>query len=102
MKKPRVIIQTVSSHRIYVEHNGERTLYAVTDKLKEAKAFVLKAKRELGIARGSISKPSEARFRSTQRGTICNSHATFSSPDLCTGQGRRNGLTAFAGPLPLK
>jgi hypothetical protein len=52
MKKPRIIVQTVSSHRIYVEHNGERTLYAVTDKLEEAKALVLKAKRELGIARG--------------------------------------------------
>jgi hypothetical protein len=57
MKKPRVVIQTASRHRIYVEHNGERTLYAVTDKLKEAKALVLKAKRELGIARGSLSKP---------------------------------------------
>jgi hypothetical protein len=55
MKKPRVIVQTVSNHRIYVEHNGERTLYAVTDELKEAKALVLKAKRELGIARGSAS-----------------------------------------------
>jgi hypothetical protein len=45
MKKPRVIIQTVSSHRIYVEHNGERTHYAVTDKLGEAKNLVRKAKR---------------------------------------------------------
>jgi hypothetical protein len=36
-----------------VEHNGERTLYAVTDKLPMAKDLVLKAKRELGIARGS-------------------------------------------------
>jgi hypothetical protein len=52
MKKPRVIVQTVSSYRIYVEHNGERTLYAVTDKVKDAKSLVLKAKRELGIARG--------------------------------------------------
>jgi hypothetical protein len=55
MKKPRVVVQTVSSYRIYVKHNGERTLYAVTDKLKAAKSLVLKAKRELGIARGSGS-----------------------------------------------
>jgi len=55
MKKPRVIVQTASDHRIYVEQNGERILYAVTDKLKEAKALVLKAKRELGIARGTVS-----------------------------------------------
>jgi hypothetical protein len=54
MKKARVIVQTVStSHQIYVEHNGARTLYAVTDKLPKAKDLVLKAKRELGIARGS-------------------------------------------------
>jgi hypothetical protein len=52
MKKIRVIIETMSSHRVYVEHDGERTLYAVTDKLKEAKDLVQKAKRELGIARG--------------------------------------------------
>jgi hypothetical protein len=56
MKKPRVIIKTVSSHQIYVDHNGERTLYAVTDKLEQAKNLVQKAKRELEIARGSISK----------------------------------------------
>jgi hypothetical protein len=56
MKKPRVIIKTVSSHQIYVEHNGERPLYAVTDKLEQAKNLVQKAKHELGIARGSISK----------------------------------------------
>ena len=55
MKKPRVVVQTVSSYRIYVEHNGERTLYAVTDKVKDAKKLVLKAKRELGIARGNLS-----------------------------------------------
>jgi hypothetical protein len=55
MKKPRVTVQTVSSYRIYVEHNGERTLYAVTDKVKDAKALVLKAKRELGISRGGAS-----------------------------------------------
>jgi hypothetical protein len=54
MKKARVIVKTVSSHhQIYVEHNGERTLYAVTDQLPVAKGLVLKAKRELGIARGS-------------------------------------------------
>jgi hypothetical protein len=57
MKKARVIVKTVSAHhqihQIYVEHNGERTLYAVTDKLPMAKDLVLKAKRELGIARGS-------------------------------------------------
>jgi hypothetical protein len=54
MKKARVIIKTVSSHhQIFVENNGESTLYAVTDKLPKAKDLVLKAKRELGIARGS-------------------------------------------------
>jgi len=54
MKKARVIVQTVSAHhQIYVEQNGARTLYAVTDKLPEAKVLVLKARRELGIARGS-------------------------------------------------
>jgi hypothetical protein len=35
-----------------VDRNGEHTLYAVTDKLPEVKELVLKAKRELGIARG--------------------------------------------------
>jgi hypothetical protein len=54
MKKARVIVKTVSAHhRIYLEHNGERTLYAETDKLPMAKDLVKKAKRELGIARGS-------------------------------------------------
>jgi hypothetical protein len=54
MKKARVIVKTVNTHhQIYVEHNGERTLYAVTDKLPKAKDLVLKAKRELGIARGN-------------------------------------------------
>jgi hypothetical protein len=54
MKKARVIVKTtVSIHQIYVEHNGERTLYAETDKLPMAKDLVQKAKRELGIARGS-------------------------------------------------
>jgi hypothetical protein len=47
MKKPRVIIETVVNHRIYVEHSGgERTLYAVTDKLKEAKGL---AKGQAGV-----------------------------------------------------
>jgi hypothetical protein len=53
MKKPRVIIKTVSIHQIYVEHNGERTLYAVTDQLEMAKELVQKAKRELGIAKAT-------------------------------------------------
>ena len=51
MKKPRVIVRTAISHEIYVEHDGERTLYAVTDTVNEAKALVMKAKQELGIAR---------------------------------------------------
>jgi hypothetical protein len=56
MKKVRVIVQTVSAnHQVYVEQNGARTLYAVTDKLPEAKDLVLKAKRELGIA--SAARP---------------------------------------------
>jgi hypothetical protein len=49
MKKPRVIVQTASDHRIYVEQNGERILYAVTDKLKETKALVLKPSANLGL-----------------------------------------------------
>jgi hypothetical protein len=54
IKNVRVIVKTVSAHhRIYVERNGKHTLYAVTDKLPEAKDLVQKAKRELGIARGS-------------------------------------------------
>jgi hypothetical protein len=54
MKKARVIVKTtLRSHQIYVELNGERTLYATTVKLRVAKDLVLKAKRELGIARGS-------------------------------------------------
>jgi len=55
MKNPRVIVKTVVSHRIYVERDGKRTLYAVTDTVKKARALVMKAKRELGIARGSAS-----------------------------------------------
>jgi hypothetical protein len=62
MKKARVIVKTVSAHhKIYVEHNGERTLYAETDKLPMAKDLVQKAKRELGIARGG--KTAEALFQ---------------------------------------
>jgi hypothetical protein len=53
MKKLRVVVRTVLSHQIYVERDGERTLYAVTDTVKEARALVMKAKRELGIARAS-------------------------------------------------
>jgi hypothetical protein len=52
MKRTRVIIETANGHRVYVERNGERTLYASTDKLSEAKGLVQQAKRELGIARG--------------------------------------------------
>jgi hypothetical protein len=55
MKKPRVVVETVISHRIYVEQDGERTLYAVADKVKEARALVRKAKRELGIAKNGTS-----------------------------------------------
>ena len=55
MKKPRVVVQTVISHQIYVERDGERTLYAVTDTVKKARALVRKAKQELGIAKGSAS-----------------------------------------------
>jgi hypothetical protein len=54
MKNARVIVKTtVGSHQISVELNGERTLYAVTNKLRTAKDLVQKAKRELGIAKGS-------------------------------------------------
>jgi hypothetical protein len=56
MKKARVIVKTVSNrHQIYVDRNGEHTLYAVTDKLPEVKDLVRKAKRELGIARGRLT-----------------------------------------------
>ena len=55
MKKPRVVVRTVLSHQIYVERDGERTLYAVNDTVKDARALVMKAKRELGIARGRAS-----------------------------------------------
>jgi hypothetical protein len=55
MEKLRVVVRTVISHRIYVERDGERTLYAVTDTVKKARALVMKAKRELGIAGGSAS-----------------------------------------------
>ena len=53
MKKLRVVVRTVLSHQIYVERDGERTLYAVTDTVKKARTLVMKAKRELGIARAS-------------------------------------------------
>jgi hypothetical protein len=55
MKNPRVVVQTVISHRIYVERDGERTLYAETDSVKKARALVVKAKRELGIAKDGVS-----------------------------------------------
>ena len=63
MKKLRVVVRTVISHQIYVERDGERTLYAVTDTVKKARALVMKAKRELGIARAS----SEGQLKSIQR-----------------------------------
>jgi hypothetical protein len=55
MKNRRVIVRTAISHEIYVERGGERTLYAVTNTVKEAKALVMKAKQELGIGRGRAS-----------------------------------------------
>ena len=58
MKKPRVVVRTVISHQIYVERDGERTLYAVTDTVKKARSIVMKAKRELGIANGGPSSES--------------------------------------------
>jgi hypothetical protein len=51
MKKPRVIIKTVTSHQIYIEHDGELVLYALTPKLERAKRLVQKAKHEFGIAK---------------------------------------------------
>jgi hypothetical protein len=57
MKKPRVVIRTVTGHRIFIEHDGERVLYAVTSKLEKAKSLVQAAKRELGIAK----KPATAK-----------------------------------------
>jgi hypothetical protein len=51
MKKPRVIIKTVTRHQIYIEHDGELVIYAVTNKLEKAKSLVQAAKRELGIAK---------------------------------------------------
>src|ERR1700722_6961463 len=85
MKKVRVIVKTINSHhQIFVEHNGERTLYAVTDKLSKAKDLVLKAKRELGIARGS-----RALFPAPSGKKNPTSHATLSGSDLCSGQARR-------------
>ena len=55
MKKLRVVVRTVISHQIYVERDGERTLYAVTDTVKKARTLVMKAKRELGIAKNGTS-----------------------------------------------
>jgi hypothetical protein len=55
MKKLRVVVRTIISHQIYVERDGETTLYAVTDTVKKARTLVTKAKRELGIARDSAS-----------------------------------------------
>ena len=56
MKKPRIVVRTVvNSHKIYVERDGERTFYAETDTVKKARALVVKAKRELGIPKDSVS-----------------------------------------------
>jgi hypothetical protein len=56
MGKVRVIVKTEGGqHQIYVDRARECTLYAATDKLSEAKDLVLKAKRELGIARGGVA-----------------------------------------------
>jgi hypothetical protein len=55
MKNPRVVVRTEIVHKIYVEHDGERTLYAETDTVKKARALVMKAKRELGIVKGGAS-----------------------------------------------
>jgi len=55
MKKLRVVVRTVISHQICVERDGERTLYAVTDTVKKARTLVMKAKRELGIAKNGTS-----------------------------------------------
>jgi hypothetical protein len=62
MKKPRVIIKTVTSHEIYIESDGELVLCAVTLNLKKAKSLVLKAKHQFGIARklrNDIKAPAE-------------------------------------------
>jgi hypothetical protein len=67
MKKPRVVVRTVLSHQIYVERDGERTLYAVTDTVKDARALVMKAKRELGIARASSEGLSKSPSREVAR-----------------------------------
>jgi hypothetical protein len=52
MKRPRVIIKTMSTTRFT---SSITAIYAVTDKLEKAKNLVQKAKPELGIARGSAS-----------------------------------------------
>jgi hypothetical protein len=55
MKKLRVIVRTESSrHWVYVDRDGAHSLYAVADKLRQAKSLVQKAKRELGIAKGCL------------------------------------------------
>jgi hypothetical protein len=56
MKKPRVIIKTVTSHQVYVEQDGEMVLYAFTPKLERAKRLVQKAKREFGIGPAAKTK----------------------------------------------
>jgi hypothetical protein len=56
MKKTRVTIKTRTIHQIYVEHGGERFLYALTDKLERAKKHVQEAKREFGIAKSRKTK----------------------------------------------
>jgi hypothetical protein len=51
MKKARVTIETVTTHQIYVEQDGERFLFALTTDLGEAIKLKQKAKREFGIGR---------------------------------------------------
>lgn len=87
MKKPRVIIRTAGSHRIYVEHNGERTVYA------------LKAKRELEIARSSkkIWRLAFGRARYANSDQPSDRSAALTSLWL----GPASGLTAGAGPFPI-
>lgn len=58
--KTRVTVTSVDGqHRIFIECNGKRTPYAVTDQLPKAKRLVIKAKRKLGIVRhtsGGLSR----------------------------------------------
>jgi len=60
MKKLRVVVRSVISHQIYVDRDGELTLYAVTDTVKKARALVRKAKQELGIAKGNAKSESRS------------------------------------------